>query len=60
MNNLSSNNDIELFKLLVSFESISRIHYQIIPQRYTTILNNIKKDTNSSKIKFKIMDILRE
>ena len=60
MNNLSSNNDIELFKLLVSFESISKIHYQIIPQRYTTILNNIKKDTNSSKIKFKIMDILRE
>jgi len=60
MNNLSSNNDIELFKLLVSFESISKIHYQIIPQRYTTILNNIKKDTGSSKIRFKIMDILGE
>ena len=60
MNNLSSENEVELFKMLVSFESISKIHYQIIPERYTIILNDIKKETKSSKIKFKIMDILDE
>ena len=60
MNNLSSENEVELFKMLVSFDSISKIHYQIIPERYTIILNDIKKETKSSKIKFKIMDILDE
>ena len=60
MNNLQSNNDIELYKMLVSFESISKIHYQIIPNRYVTILNNIKEISGSSKIRFKIMDILGE
>lgn len=59
MNNLSKD-DIELYKMLVSFESISNIHYQIIPKRYQIILQNIKKETKSSKIKFKIMDILKE
>ena len=59
MNNLS-NNDIDLYKMLVSFESISNIHYQIIPKRYQIILDNIKKQTSSSKIRFKIMDILKE
>ena len=58
MNNLSSKEDIELYKMLVSFESIAQIHYQIIPQRYCTILNKIKEVTKSSKIRFKIMDIL--
>ena len=59
MNNLSKD-DIELYKMLVSFESISNIHYQIIPKRYQNILNKIKTETKSSKIKFKIMDILKE
>lgn len=59
MNNLSDDNS-ELYKMLVSFESISNIHYQIIPKRYQMILNKIKTDTTSSKIKFKIMDILNE
>lgn len=59
MNNLSDDNS-ELYKMLVSFESISNIHYQIIPKRYQIILNKIKNDTSSSKIRFKIMDILKE
>lgn len=59
MNNLSKD-DIELYKMLVSFESISNIHYQIIPKRYQNILNKVKTETKSSKIKFKIMDILKE
>ena len=58
MDNLSSKEDIELYKMLVSFESIAKIHYQIIPQRYCIILNNIQKNSGSSKIRFKIMDIL--
>ena len=62
MNNLSNDeiDDIELYKMLFSFESISKIHYQIIPKRYQGILNHIKNETKSSKIKFKIMDILKE
>jgi hypothetical protein len=58
--NLSSMNDIELFKMLVSFHNISKIHYTIIPNKYQTQLNNIKATTTSSKIKFKIMDIMGE
>jgi len=60
MNHLSFKDDVELFKMLVSFESISEIHYQIIPKRYQTILQEIKLKTTSAKIKFKIMDILKE
>ena len=59
MRNLSDKNEVELYKMLLSFESISKIHYQIIPQRYTKILNEIKSKS-SSKIRFKIMDILGE
>ena len=58
--NLSSMNDIELFKMLISFYNISAIHYTIIPKKYSSILNEIKMTTKSSKIKFKIMDILKE
>ena len=58
MNNLSSKESIEMYKMLVSFESIARIHYQIIPQRYITILRTIQQESPSSKIRFKIMDIL--
>ena len=59
MENLSTIKDIELYKMLLSFENIANIHYHIIPQRYKTILNEIKSNS-SSKIKFKIMDILGE
>ena len=58
MNNLSSKESVEMYKMLVSFESISRIHYQIIPPRYITILRKIQEEAPSSKIRFKVMDIL--
>jgi len=60
MHNLSFKNDIELYKMLLSFENIANIHYQIIPIRFQESLKNIKKETSSSKIRFKIMDILNE
>jgi len=60
VNNLSSMDDIELYKMLVSFYNISQIHYTIIPKNYTVHLNNIKTTTKSPKIRFKIMDILNE
>ena len=60
VNNLSSMDDIQLFKMLVSFYNISEIHYTIIPKKYQDQLNKIKSSTKSSKIKFKIMDILKE
>ena len=56
----SKKKDTDIFKMLVSFESISRIHFQIIPKRYQDILNELKQTTLSSKIRFKIMDILNE
>lgn len=60
VNNLSLIDDVELYKMLVSFYNISQIHYTIIPKKYTIHLKNIKEDTKSSKIRFKIMDILGE
>ena len=46
-------------KLLISFENISSIYFgSVIPEIYKTILSDIKSKTKSSKIKFKIMDIL--
>ena len=56
----SSKNDVDIFKMLVSFESISKIHFQIIPERYQSILDELKQGTSSAKIRFKIMDILGE
>ena len=59
MNNLSSKEDIELYKMLVSPSKV--LHKSIIRlflKRYCTILNKIKEGTKSSKIRFKIMDIL--
>lgn len=58
--NLSSKDDIVLYKMLLSFENIANIHYQLIPQRYASQLTEIKQTTISSKIRFKIMDILKE
>tara|TARA_B100001094_G_scaffold129859_1_gene125753 strand:- start:1898 stop:2683 length:786 start_codon:yes stop_codon:yes gene_type:complete len=62
MDYLSSNSkdDNEVFKMLVSFSNISIIHFKTIPDKYQSILNKLKSDTTSSKIKFKIMDILGE
>ena len=60
MENMINKNDIEIFKLLVSFENISDIHYRIIPDKYQRTLEDIKKNTNSFKIRYKIMDILKD
>lgn len=60
VNNLSSIDDIELYKMLVSFYNISQIHYTIIPKKYTIHLKKIKENTKTPKIRFKIMDILGE
>ena len=50
----------DIYKMLVSFYSISQIHYTFIPERYQKILKQLKSNTKSSKIRFKIMDILGE
>lgn len=60
MENIIDKNDIELYKMLVSFENISNIHYSNIPKKYKLILDSIKSQTKSSKIRFKVMDILKE
>lgn len=60
MHHLSFKSDVELFKMLLSFESIAHVHYQVIPERYGTILTRIKEHSQSAKIRFKIMDILNE
>ena len=57
---LLNNSEVELYKMLVSFENISNIHYQIIPSRYKKIMEEIKSTSKSAKIKIKIMDILKE
>jgi|TARA_Y100000389_G_C17449546_1_gene513810 hypothetical protein len=60
VNNLSSMDDVELYKMLVSFYNISQIHYTIIPNKYKIHLDEIKESTKTPKIRFKIMDILNE
>tara|TARA_B100000686_G_scaffold352569_1_gene455002 strand:+ start:6257 stop:7042 length:786 start_codon:yes stop_codon:yes gene_type:complete len=59
MHGIMDLSETELYKLLVSFENISEIHYRIIPDKYQKILEKIRKKTGSSKIRFKIMDILK-
>ena len=56
------NDDIEIFKMLTSFYNISLIRYKTkpIPDKYRATLENVKQTTKTSKIKFKIMDILDE
>ena len=55
-------NDIEVFKMLISFYNISEIYYKEkgIPEKYKKKMIELKNKTTSSKIKFKIMDILGE
>lgn len=54
--------DSEIYKMILSFYNISQIHYEDknIPEIYVSKLNELKSKTKSSKIKFKIMDILGE
>ena len=58
INDLLEKNEVDTYKMLISFYSISEIHYTIIPERYKKILKTLQKSTKTSKIKFKIMDIL--
>ena len=60
VNNLLIKNNVDVYKMLISFYSISNIHYTIIPIRYQKILMQLKSETTSSKIRFKIMDIMNE
>ena len=62
MESISNNeNDIEVFNMLTSFYNISELYYENgIPQEYVRVLGELKDKTPVSKIKFKIMDILRE
>lgn len=58
---LDTNDDSDIFKMITSFYNISRIHFdRDIPKEYVIILNKLKEKTTSSKIRFKIMDILDE
>lgn len=54
--------DVEIYKMILSFYNISQIHYKNtkIPDVYVNKLTTLKEKTKSSKIKFKIMDILGE
>lgn len=51
--------DEELFKMLTSFYNISSIYYDEIPEKYMSKLVDLK-GKSTTKIKFKIMDILGE
>ena len=58
---LDSTDDTDIFKMITSFYNISKIHFDgDIPNKYVIILNQLKDKTTSSKIRFKIMDILDE
>ena len=59
MESINSKAVEDQLKLLLSFQNISQIYFgNEIPEKYKLILSDIKKNTKSPKIKFKIMDIL--
>lgn len=61
LNNLNLlDDDIKLYQMLLSFENISKIYFKNIPYKYLNILQDLKESSDSSKIRFKIMDILGE
>lgn len=56
---LDTTDDTDIFKMITSFYNISKIYFDgDIPNKYVIILNQLKDKTSSSKIRFKIMDIL--
>jgi len=59
MEKIDKTSEEELFKMLTSFYNISELYYKEIPQKYKEKLLQLKQ-TKGAKIKFKIMDILRE
>ena len=62
MENISNNeNHNDVFNMLTSFYNISVLYYENgIPQEYVRVLTDLKDKTSISKIRFKVMDILRE
>ena len=58
---LNNDNDTDIFKMITSFYNISTIYFvDGIPDKYIDLLIKLKQKTTSSKIRFKIMDILDE
>ena len=57
---LTNTDDTETYQLLLSFENISSIYFTLIPNKYVDILKELQEKSKSSKIRFKIMDILGE
>ena len=60
MNTIDQANEIDVFKMLTSFYNISELYYKEIPVKYRDKIIQQKEKTKSSKIRFKIMDILGE
>ena len=60
-NILRLENQEEVYKMLISFHNISQIKFRNgIPEEYTQHLTILQKKPFSSKIRFKIMDIIGE
>ena len=60
-NILQLENEEEIYKMLISFHNISQIKFKGgIPEEYTHHLHELRNKGLSSKIRFKIMDILGE
>jgi len=60
-NILQLENEEEIYKMLISFHNISRIKFKDgIPEEYTHHLQKLRNKGISSKIRFKVMDILGE
>ena len=61
MSTINTKDTDDQHKLLVSFYNISKVHFsEGIPGEYQQQLRTMKQTTKSSKIRFKIMDILNE
>ena len=60
MNTIDQANEIDVFKMLTSFYNISELYYKEITVKYRDKIIQQKEKTKSSKIRFKIMDILGE
>jgi len=60
LTNHDEENNIKFFQYLLSIETIFNMHPDKLNQIFIDKLNNIKLNHKSSKIRFKIMDILNE
>lgn len=58
---LEIDNKEEIYQMLLCFEQIAKLKYHDgLPETYHTLLIQLKEKNHSSKIKFKLMDILGE